>query len=55
MGHPRSKWGTAIRVLRILPAGGNLLRVMAAAEKVSVKSRAARPASSMVFTEPTAP
>jgi membrane dipeptidase len=36
-------------------AGGNLLRVMAAAEKVSVKSRAARPASSTVFTEPKAP
>jgi membrane dipeptidase len=36
-------------------AGENLLRVMAAAEKVSVKSRAARPASSMLFTEPKAP
>jgi membrane dipeptidase len=36
-------------------AGGNLLRVMAAAEKVSVKSRAARPASSTVFAEPKAP
>jgi membrane dipeptidase len=36
-------------------AGGNLLRVMAAAENVSVKSRAARPASSTVFTEPKAP
>jgi len=36
-------------------AGENLLRVMAAAEKVAVKSRAARAASSMVFTEPKAP
>src|SRR5882757_209762 len=36
-------------------AGENLLRVMAAAEKVAVKSRAARPASSMVFTESKAP
>ena len=36
-------------------AGENLLRVMVAAEKVSLKSRAARPASSMVFTEPKAP
>ncbi|HWY96150.1 MAG TPA: dipeptidase [Steroidobacteraceae bacterium] len=36
-------------------AGENLLRVMTAAEKVSVKSRAARPASSTVFTEPKAP
>ena len=36
-------------------AGENLLRVMAAAEKVSAKSRATRPASSTVFTEPTAP
>src|ERR1700722_15653089 len=36
-------------------AGENLLRVMAAAEKVSAKSRAARPASSMVFAESKAP
>jgi membrane dipeptidase len=36
-------------------AGENLLRVMAAAEKVSAKSRAARLASSTVFTEPKAP
>jgi len=36
-------------------AGENLLRVMAAAEKAAVKSRAARPASSTVFTEPKAP
>ena len=36
-------------------AGENLLRVMTAAEKVCVKSRAARPASSTVFTEPKAP
>ena len=36
-------------------AGENLLRVMAAAEKVSVKLRAARPASSAAFTEPKAP
>jgi membrane dipeptidase len=36
-------------------AGENLLRVMAAAEKVATTSRAARPASSMVFTEPKAP
>jgi membrane dipeptidase len=36
-------------------AGENLLRVMAAAEKVAATSRAARPASSMVFTEPKAP
>ena len=36
-------------------AGENLLRVMTAAEKVSVKSRAARPASGTVFTEPKAP
>jgi membrane dipeptidase len=36
-------------------AGENLLRVMAAAEKVAAASRAARPASSMVFTEPKAP
>jgi membrane dipeptidase len=36
-------------------AGENLLRVMAAAEKAAVTSRAARPASSMVFTEPKAP
>ena len=36
-------------------AGENLLRVMAAAEKVSGKLRAARPASSAVFTEPKAP
>ena len=33
-------------------AGENLLRVMAAAEKVAVRLRAARPASSMVFEEP---
>jgi len=36
-------------------AGENLLRVMVAAEKVSVKLRAARPASSAAFTEPKAP
>jgi membrane dipeptidase len=36
-------------------AGENLLRVMTAAEKVSVKSRAARPASGTMFTEPKAP
>jgi membrane dipeptidase len=36
-------------------AGENLLRVMAAAEKVAVKARAARPASSMAFTESKAP
>jgi membrane dipeptidase len=36
-------------------AGENLLRVMAAAEKFAVKSRAARPASSMAFTESKAP
>ena len=33
-------------------AGENLLRVMAAAEKVAARLRAARPASSMVFEEP---
>jgi len=36
-------------------AGENLLRVMAAAEKVAVRLRAARPASSMLFVEPKAP
>jgi membrane dipeptidase len=36
-------------------AGENLLRVMAAAEKVSVRLRAARPASSMLYVEPKAP
>ncbi len=36
-------------------AGENLLRVMAAAEKIAVKARAARSASSMVFTESKAP
>jgi len=36
-------------------AGENLLRVMAAAEKIAVKARAARSASSMVFAEPKAP
>jgi membrane dipeptidase len=36
-------------------AGENLLRVMAAVENVAVKSRAARAASSMVFTESKAP
>jgi membrane dipeptidase len=36
-------------------AGENLLRVMAAAEKVAVRLRAARPASSLQFVEPKAP
>jgi membrane dipeptidase len=36
-------------------AGENVLRVMAAAEKVSVKLRASRPASSVMFTESKAP
>jgi membrane dipeptidase len=36
-------------------AGENLLRVMAADEKVAVRLRAARPASSMLFVEPKAP
>jgi membrane dipeptidase len=36
-------------------AGENLLRVMAAAEKVAVRLRAERPASSMLFIEPKAP
>jgi membrane dipeptidase len=36
-------------------AGENLLRVMAAAEKVGVKLRAARPASSLLFVEAKAP
>lgn len=35
-------------------AGENVLRVMAAAEKVAVKLRASRPASSMPFVEPRA-
>lgn len=36
-------------------AGENVLRVMAAAEKVAVKLRASRPASSMLFVEPKTP
>jgi membrane dipeptidase len=36
-------------------SGENVLRVMAAAEKVAVKLRAARPASNLVFVEPKAP
>jgi len=36
-------------------AGENVLRVMASAEKVAVKLRAARPASSLMFEEPKAP
>ncbi len=36
-------------------AGENVLRVMAAAEKVAVKLRAERPASGMQFVEPKAP
>jgi membrane dipeptidase len=36
-------------------AGENLLRVMAQSEKVSLRLRAARPASSAVFSEPKAP
>ncbi len=36
-------------------AGENALRVMAAAENVGVKLRAARPASNLVFAEPKAP
>jgi membrane dipeptidase len=36
-------------------AGENLLRVMAAAEKVAVRLRAARPASGMLYVEPKAP
>src|SRR5271168_2294497 len=36
-------------------AGENLLRVMAAAEKVAVRLRAERPASGMLFIEPKAP
>jgi membrane dipeptidase len=36
-------------------SGENVLRVMAAAEKVAVKLRAARPASNMVFVEPKTP
>jgi membrane dipeptidase len=36
-------------------AGENVLRVMAAAETVAVRLRAARPASSMLFVEPKAP
>jgi membrane dipeptidase len=36
-------------------AGENLLRVMGAAEKVAVRLRAARPASSMLYVEPKAP
>jgi membrane dipeptidase len=36
-------------------AGENLLRVLAAAETVAVRLRAARPASSMLFVEPKAP
>ncbi len=35
-------------------AGENVLRVMAAAEKVAAKLRAERPASGMVFVEPKA-
>jgi membrane dipeptidase len=36
-------------------AGENVLRVMAAVEKVSVKLRASRPPSSMIFVEPKSP
>jgi membrane dipeptidase len=36
-------------------AGDNVLRVMAAAEKVAVKLRASRPASSVMFSEAKAP
>jgi membrane dipeptidase len=36
-------------------AGENVLRVMAAAETVAVRLRAARPASGMLFVEPKAP
>jgi membrane dipeptidase len=36
-------------------AGENVLRVMATAEKVAVKLRAARPASNLAFVEPKAP
>ena len=36
-------------------AGDNVLRVMAAAEKVAVKLRASRPASSLMFSETKAP
>jgi membrane dipeptidase len=36
-------------------SGENVLRVMAVAEKVAVKLRAARPASNLVFVEPKAP
>ncbi|MEP6549125.1 MAG: dipeptidase [Gammaproteobacteria bacterium] len=36
-------------------AGENVLRVMAAAENVSVKLRAARPASTLMFVEPKLP
>jgi membrane dipeptidase len=36
-------------------AGENVLRVMAAAEKVAVRLRVARPASNVVFAEPKAP
>jgi membrane dipeptidase len=36
-------------------SGENVLRVMAAAEKVAVRLRAARPASNMVFVEPKTP
>jgi membrane dipeptidase len=36
-------------------AGDNVLRVMAAAEKVAVKLRASRPASSLMFSEAKAP
>jgi membrane dipeptidase len=35
-------------------AGENVLRVMAAAEKVAVRLRVARPASGMLFVEPKA-
>jgi membrane dipeptidase len=36
-------------------AGENVLRVMTAVEKVAVKLRASRPASSMIFVEPKSP
>jgi membrane dipeptidase len=36
-------------------AGENVLRVMAAAEKVAARLRAARPASNLMFAEPKAP
>ena len=36
-------------------AGENVLRVMAAAEKVAIRLRASRPASNMVFVDPKAP